>query len=115
MSCFIKNINKKIAVTYLFESTSYWDSEKKQPRAHRVCIGKLNCITGEILPTGRPGRPRKTTSELPKKSEEDRIKALEAEVRQLKYQLKCMSAPISTLEQAIADLRSAYDRCDLEF
>lgn len=43
----------------MYESESYWDKEKKQPRSHRRLIGKLDNETGEIIPTGKKGRSRK--------------------------------------------------------
>jgi hypothetical protein len=33
--------NKKTGVTYVYESVSFWDKEKKQSRSHRKLIGKL--------------------------------------------------------------------------
>mgnify|MGYP000867917671 CR=1 FL=1 len=45
--------NKKNGVTYVYESTDYWDKEKKQSRSKRVCIGKLDPATGEIIPSKR--------------------------------------------------------------
>ena len=44
------SLNKTTGVTYAYESTSYWDKEKQQSRAKRKCIGKLDPITGEIVP-----------------------------------------------------------------
>lgn len=41
--------NKKNGVTYVYESTGYWDKEKQQARNHRTCIGKLDPVTGEII------------------------------------------------------------------
>ena len=41
--------NKENGVTYVYESTGYWDKEKQQARNHRTCIGKLDAITGEII------------------------------------------------------------------
>jgi len=38
--------NKKNGVTYVYESTSYWDKEKCQARNSRTCIGPDN---GEII------------------------------------------------------------------
>lgn len=52
----VKSKNKKTGVTYVYESESYWDKEKQQPRAHRRLIGKLDEKTGDIIPTGRSGR-----------------------------------------------------------
>jgi len=45
--------NKKSGVTYVYKSTSYWDKEKKQSRARRKCIGKLDPETKKIVPTCR--------------------------------------------------------------
>jgi len=41
--------HKKSGVTYVYESESYWDKEKAQARNKRVCIGKLDPQSGEIL------------------------------------------------------------------
>jgi len=43
--------DKRVGITYAYESKSYWDKEKKQPRAHRKLIGKLDRKTGEIVAT----------------------------------------------------------------
>lgn len=50
--------NKARDITYVYDSYSYWDKEKKQPRSKRKLIGKLDPVTGEIVPTGKRGRPR---------------------------------------------------------
>ena len=42
--------------TYLYEVTSYWDKEKKQPRQHRVLIGKRDPKTGELVDVTAPKR-----------------------------------------------------------
>ena len=46
MSSIIKRLDKRTGITYVYESTSYWDKEKKQPRSKRVLIGKLDPDTG---------------------------------------------------------------------
>ena len=50
-------------VTYVYESESYYDPEKKQSRSKRKLIGKVDPETGEVIPTGKQGR-RKRTSKL---------------------------------------------------
>lgn len=42
MTTRIKHYNKNTGVTYVYESTSYWDKKLKQPRNKQVCIGKLD-------------------------------------------------------------------------
>ena len=57
----VNHKDKRTGVTYVYESESYWDKEKKQPRSKRTLIGKLDEVTREIIPTGTSGR-RKTVS-----------------------------------------------------
>ena len=47
----VYQVNKKSGVTYAYESSSYWDKEKQQSRAKRKCLGKVDPVTGEIIPT----------------------------------------------------------------
>ena len=49
----VHQVNKKTGVTYVYEATSVWDKEKKQPRNKQVCIGKLDPKTGEFVPSKR--------------------------------------------------------------
>ena len=56
---YVKSKDKRTGITYVYESESYWDKEKQQPRAHRKLIGKLDEETGEIVPTDGRGRKRK--------------------------------------------------------
>jgi len=45
--------NKQNGITYVYESEGYWDKEKQQSRSHRTCIGKLDPITGVLVPSKR--------------------------------------------------------------
>lgn len=58
----IKQYRKDTGVTYVYESESYWDKEKQQPRSRRKLIGKIDPETGEIIPT-EPRKRRKTAEE----------------------------------------------------
>lgn len=49
----VKVHNKARNVTYVYESVSYWDKEKKQPRSHRKLIGRIDPATGDVVPTGK--------------------------------------------------------------
>ena len=61
MAAIVFQKNKKTGVTYAYESISYWDKAKKQSRARRRCIGKLDPETRQIIPTRKrkPGKARK--------------------------------------------------------
>ena len=60
--------DKRVGITYAYESTSYWDKEKKQPRSHRKLIGRLDEVTGEIVPTRGRKCPSPATQEVSKRT-----------------------------------------------
>lgn len=43
--------NNDIGITYAYENKAFWDKEKKQSRAKRKLIGRVDPVTGEIVPT----------------------------------------------------------------
>ena len=51
MASIVSQIDKKTGAKYAFESVSYWDKEKKQPRSKRKYLGKVDPETGEIIPS----------------------------------------------------------------
>lgn len=51
--CRTYQLNKATGVTYVYESTSYWDPSKKQPRNKKICIGKIAQDSGEFIPSKR--------------------------------------------------------------
>jgi hypothetical protein len=53
MSCRVNHLNKKTGTTYVYESVSLWDKEKQQARSKQVCIGKIDPVTGELIPSRR--------------------------------------------------------------
>ena len=57
MAAIIFQKNKNTGVTYAYESISYWDKEKKQSRAKRKCIGRVDPETNKIVPTRKKKQP----------------------------------------------------------
>lgn len=51
MAAIVYQTNKKTGITYAYESISYWDKEKKQSRAKRKCIGRVDQESKTIVPT----------------------------------------------------------------
>jgi transposase len=45
--------NKKNGVTYVYENISTWNKQKQRSDCKRKCIGKINPVTNEIVPTGK--------------------------------------------------------------
>ena len=58
----IKQLDKRSGITYVYESESYWDKDKKQARSRRTLVGRLDPATGEIVPTDGRGKKRKQTT-----------------------------------------------------
>jgi len=58
MATIVYQKDKRSGITYAYESISYWDKEKKQSRAKRKLIGRVN-DKGEIIPTDGRGKRRK--------------------------------------------------------
>nr|WP_026039146.1 hypothetical protein [Sporolactobacillus vineae] len=59
----IRQKDKRSGLTYAYESESYWDKEKKQPRSRRKLIGRVDEKTGKIVPTDGRGKRRRQASE----------------------------------------------------
>ena len=55
----VKQLDKRSGITYVYESVAHWDKEKRQSRAVRKLIGRLDPKTGEVLPTDGRGKRRR--------------------------------------------------------
>ena len=63
MAAIIHQTDKRSGITYAYESISYWDKEKKQSRAKRKLIGRVDKKTDEIVPTDGRCRRKKVSGE----------------------------------------------------
>ena len=100
--------------TYAYSSESKWNPEKKQPRAKRTYLGRVNPETGEIMKGRQDGKnykPNRKTKSDPASTEEisrlqnalsaknDEILALKEDIRQLQGQVKKMSSAFQRIVQ----------------
>ena len=95
----IHQTNKKTGITYVIESESYWDRDKQQPRSHRTIIGKIDPVTGEVVPTKKYNREKKSSSPSKSKvtvSQSSSVRSTES---------KEQTDRIAELEDLIAQLR----------
>lgn len=65
MTTEVKSLDKRSGITYIYQSTSYWDKVKKAPRCKRVLIAKLDPVTGERVPTDGRGKRRRQKAQQP--------------------------------------------------
>lgn len=117
----VKVYNKKMDVTYVYESESYWDKEKQQPRNRRKLIGKLDPATGEIVPTGKPGRRSASATEVAEQTsvpavpatECENLKAIiaqkESEIIELKGRVRILESQCKRDAEAMDRIRSIID------
>lgn len=96
----IKQYDKRSGITYVYDSKSYYDKEKKCSRAKRTLIGKLDPDTGEIIPTdGRnKGAKSKRIPSPPEIDKDKRIQELEDEKRQLMLQISALRKEIQRIQ-----------------
>lgn len=98
----IKQFDIRSGITYVYDSKSYYDKEKKCSRAKRALIGKIDPDTGEMIPTdGRnKGAKSKPDSVSPGINKNKRILELEDENRQLKLQVSALKKELERIQAA---------------
>jgi len=97
----IKQFDKRVGITYVYESKSYYDKEKKCSRAKRTLIGKIDPDTGELIPTDGRNKGAKSLSEavLSNDSSASRISELEDENRQLRLQISALKKELERIKK----------------
>ena len=109
MACIVYQTDKKTGIKYAYESISYWDKEKKQPRSKRKYIGKVDPVTGEIIPSGEKSVLSEDTAaalETLKNQiaeRDNRIKELEKELAAFKRKYTDQSKVIAKIARLVSD------------
>ena len=101
MASIIKHTDKRSGITYVYESISYWDKEKKMPRCKRKLIGKVDPETGDIVPTD--GRNLKNSPYQ---------KPIETEESKIRDEIKSMK--LSELKKEVVRLRLENQKMEKE-
>lgn len=82
---------------YVYSSHSYWDKEAKQHKTDRKLIGKLDPVTGEVVPTRKYVRKQASASDAP---------AEQANSVRAEGSTKTLISRITELEETNASLRN---------
>ena len=111
----IRQYHKDTDTTYVYESISYWDSEKGQSRSKRRVIGKVDPATGEIIPTGRRGRSKKEATPDTDSGNSVSVNISGQEnsqkrILELELSVTALNAKISELEAELRQYRSAVEK-----
>ena len=109
MSSIVFQHDKRSGITYAYESTSYYDKEKKQPRAKRKLIGRVDPESGQIVPTsGRKGRqPPSDSSASPLADKYDQLKK---ECADKDKQITALNSEIFSLRKENRQLKELLTR-----
>lgn len=101
----VKQFDKRSGITYVYDSISYWDREKQQPRSKRKLIGRLDPETGESVPTdGRGKRRRQTNLDNPAR----RGPVPAARTERLFYSATYLFDQIGAQTGVVADLKTCF-------
>ncbi len=117
MASIVKLRDKRSGAIYVYESESYWDKEKQQPRSKRKLIGRLDEETGEVVPTDGRGRKRKDQNKTEetagrdevlneKKALLDTIERQEADIKELKLRISALQ---EEKRQLLEELKRVMD------
>jgi len=106
----IQQYHKDTDTTYVYESESYWVPELGQSRSKRKLLGKLDPVTGEIVPCGKRG-PKKRIAE----SGEDQVSAseytkLRGQYEQSQTEATKLRLSLTEMEKELNDLRKQNQR-----
>ena len=109
MSCIAYQTDKRTGIKYAYESFSYWDKDKQQPRSKRKYIGRVDPETNEIIHTQNKGK-KANVSPAPDKKElsrlYDEVRSKDQEISALQKKLSKVEKRCSALSEAIRKIGS---------
>ncbi len=102
----VHQLDKRSGITYVYESTAYWDHDKQQARSHRKLIGRLDTSTGKIVPTDGRGKRRGQTKQTSKTVKPGPIPA--AHTQRLFYGATYLLDEIGKTTGVVEDLKACF-------
>lgn len=60
-----RSYNKHTGTYYAYETTYEWDEALQKKVQRKQCIGQFDPETGEVIPNGKRGRPRRDPDTVP--------------------------------------------------
>ena len=105
MPCIIYQTNKKTGIKYAYESESYRDPVTKKPKSRRTYLGRVDPVTGEIIPkaeSGKRNRASVSDSSIPDHVQ-DELASRNETIRTLRQQVSTFETILKSLKAAIED------------
>lgn len=112
MSCIVYQTNKKTGIKYAYESVSYWDKEKNQPRSKRKYLGRVDPETNEIIRSS--GRKTHSEDNVPAKDSgleklHQEISRKDEMIQELRRELKEEKKKTEQLLKILQQIRKLTD------
>lgn len=114
MSSIVKQTNKQTGTTYVYEQESYY-VPGVGARNRRHLIGKIDPLSGEVVPTGKQGPKRKhelpldNSDEVQSNDMKARLLQVTQQNQQLKEELEKAYGQIQRLQTQIRKASKALD------
>ena len=105
-----KSYNKHTDTYYAYDTTYVWNDVSKKKVQKKVCIGKFDPKTGEIVPNGKKGRPLKklvleSVEQQNAKKPSSNPKSAKQELLTITDELDALELSVSAMENQITQLK----------
>lgn len=108
--------NKERNVTYVYEAQSYYVPELKQSRSKRKLIGKLDPVTGEVVPTGKRRNSKEVTDQeetspdTPEDQEDPKTRT-SRKIEKMQSEIDSLRAEVKQKDRENWELKRALEKC----
>ena len=93
-----RSYNKYTDTYYAYDTSYVWDEKAQKKVQRKKCIGKYDPDTGEVIPTGKRGRPPKQTI---RKDNPDISSPLSSEMSELMSRAESIYATLDATDSLI--------------
>ena len=105
-----RSYNKHTDTYYAYDTTYEWDEKAQKKVQRKKCIGKYDPLTGEIIRTGKRGRPLKQAVpqgiQNEEKNDAPRLDDILSRAKSLSEKLDAMEALLAKASENLCQLRA---------
>lgn len=99
-----RSYNKHTNTYYAYETSYVWDEKAQKKIQKKQCIGKFDPETDKIIPTGKRGRPRGSTS-----AKDAKYADFMSDAQKLANRLKSVESSFAKLSSEVMQLSTDLD------
>lgn len=103
-----RSYNKHTNTYYAYETSYVWDEKAQKKVQKKQCIGKFDPETDQVIPNGKRGRPRGSTST--KETENAKYADFIADAKKLSKRLNSVETSFEKLASEVTQLSADLDR-----